>query len=263
LFGLAILIVNVMAALFASKLAPYPYAEIHPRHILAEPSSEFWLGTDELGRDILSRTIYGARISLQAMTISIGIAVVIGTALGLISGYMVGLWDDIIMRLVDAWLAFPPLILALGIVAVLEPSLVNIMIAIAIVNVPRFIRLIRGEALRLRELEYIQAARSIGATHRQVITRHLLPGVTGTAIVFASLRASQAIITEASLSFLGLGAQPPEPSWGSMVSFGMDYWNHAWWMSFFPGLAIFLTVLALNFIGDALRDALDVRLGKD
>ncbi|NJL92734.1 MAG: ABC transporter permease [Anaerolineae bacterium] len=259
--GLVLLLVNIVGAVGYEVIAPYPYAEIHPRDILHEPSQEYPFGTDNLGRDTLSRVIYGARISLGVMTISTGLALVVGVPVGLISGYMGPLADALIMRIIDAWLAFPALILALAIVAILGPGLFNTMIAVAIVNMPRTARLVRGEVLRLREQEYVTAARALGASKRRILLRHIYPGTLGSTIVFASLLASQAIITESSLSFLGLGAQPPEPSWGSMIAMGTRYWNHAWWLSFFPGLAIFLTVFALSFVGDALRDALDVRLG--
>jgi len=180
--------------------------------------------------------------------------------LGLISGYIGGGWDDLIMRTMDGLLALPMLILALAIVAALGPKLENAMIAIAIVTMPSFARLVRGEVLALKSAEFVTAAQCVGCPDRRVILSHIWPNVTGTVIVFASLRAASAIITEASLSFLGLGAQPPTATWGSMVAYGMSYWNLAWWMSFFPGLAIFITVLGLNFLGDGLRDAFDTRL---
>lgn len=250
----------VLTAIFAPLLAPYPPNETNPVDYLRPPSLEHPFGTDELGRDILSRTIYGSRVSLQVVAISITLSVVAGAAIGLVSGYFGGWWDEGIMRVMDALLAFPVLILALAIVAILGPSLTNAMIAIAVVNVPGFARLVRGEVLSLRTMEYVQAARSIGASAPSIIMRHVWPNVFGTLIVYASLKASVAIITEASLSFLGLGVQPPTSSWGQMVSVGIDYIGSAWWMNVFPGLAIFVTVLALNFFGDALRDALDVRL---
>jgi len=258
--GILVLLINILCAAFAPRISPYPPLDANINAILQAPSISHWMGTDELGRDILSRTIYGAQISLMVMAISIILALVFGSLLGLISGYIGGGWDDLIMRTMDGLLAFPMLILALAIVAALGPKLENAMIAIAIVTMPSFARLVRGEVLALKSAEFVTAAQCVGCPDRRVILSHIWPNVTGTVIVFASLRAASAIITEASLSFLGLGAQPPTATWGSMVAYGMSYWNLAWWMSFFPGLAIFITVLGLNFLGDGLRDAFDTRL---
>lgn len=258
--GLAVCLLLVLAAIFAPWIAPYPPAEMDLMAPLSRPDASHLLGTDQLGRDILSRIIYGARVSLQVMVVSMGLATVVGSAIGLLAGYLGGWWDEVAMRVMDALIAFPTLILALAVVAILGPNLTNAMLAIAIVNIPYFARLVRGETLVLRQTEFIDAARTVGAGMGRIVRAHIWPNLSGSVIVFASLRASQAIITESSLSFLGLGAQPPTPSWGAMVAVGVDYWAHAWWLSVFPGLAIFLTVMALNLVGDALRDAFDIKI---
>lgn len=257
--GLIISMVVAFAATFSPWVAPFDPSGIDYESILAPPNAKYWLGTDEIGRDILSRIVEGARVSIQVVFLAIALAFVAGSLIGLASGYFGGLVDDVVMRIMDGLLAFPILVLALAIVAVLGPDLTNAMIAIAIVNVPGFARLVRGQVLSIRELEFVQAARALGASDIRIMLRHILPSVIGNVIVYASLRASTALITESSLSFLGLGAQPPTPTWGGMLATGMQYWD-AWWMSVFPGLAIFLSALALNFLGDGLRDALDSRL---
>jgi peptide/nickel transport system permease protein len=257
--GLAVSLLVAFAAAFAPWISPFDPAGIDYEAILSPPDAKYWLGTDEIGRDILSRIIQGAQVSVQVVFLAIAIAFVAGSLIGLASGYFGGVVDDVVMRIMDGLLAFPILVLALAIVAVLGPDLINAMIAIAIVNVPGFARLVRGQVLSIRELEFVQAARALGASDMRIMLRHVLPSVIGNVIVYASLRASTALITEASLSFLGLGAQPPTPTWGGMLATGMQYWD-AWWMSVFPGLAIFLSALALNFLGDGLRDALDSRL---
>lgn len=262
-FASVILLLVLGAAIFADGLAPYSYTQINRSELLKAPSLDHYFGTDELGRDIFSRVMHGSRASLQVMMISISLSLLFGVPIGLLAGYFGGRLEDLIMRIMDAWMAFPPLILALVMVAALGPSLTNTMIAIAIINVPAFVRLVRAETLRIREMDYIMVAHSLGCSHLRIIAYHIAPGTVGTITVHASIRAASAIITESSLSFLGLGVQPPQPSWGSMISVGVTYWQHAWWMSFCPGLAIFVTVLALNFLGDALRDTFDTRLSKD
>ena len=257
--GLLICLVVILAAIFAEVLAPYDPSESHYEAILSAPSAQFWLGTDEIGRDILSRVIYGARVSIQVALVSIALAIVLGSMLGMIAGYFGGWIDHVVMRVMDGMLAFPMLVLALGIIAVLGPSLLNTTLAITIINVPSFARLVRAQVLVVRKLDFVLAARALGAGDLRIMLRHVWPSVVGNLIVYASLRASTAIITESSLSFLGLGAQPPTPSWGQMLSTAMQYWD-AWWMSVFPGIAIFITVIALNFLGDSLRDTLDARL---
>jgi peptide/nickel transport system permease protein len=257
--AVVLLAVLLVCAVCAPWISPYDPTEIDYEALLEPPSAAHWFGTDELGRDILSRIIYGATASLQVMGLSIALALVFGVVIGLTTGYFGGWYDDVVMRIMDGLLAFPMMILALAIVATLGPDLINAVIAIAIVNVPGFARLVRGQVLVLRDAEFVQAAESIGMSNLRVLARHIWPNVQSNVIVYASLKASAALVTESALSFLGLGVQPPTPTWGSMLAMSMQYWD-AWWMGVFPGLAIFFTVLALNFLGDALRDALDERL---
>lgn len=254
--GLAVILLVVFMALFAHWLSPYDPTYLDYDAILQPPSAAHWLGTDELGRDIASRIIFGARVSVFIVVISISLAIVVGTLLGIVAGYFGGRIDDLVMRLMDGLQAFPMLALALAIVAALGPDLKNAAIAIAIVNVPRFARLVRSRVLAIRELDYVQAALALGYGDLRIMLRHIRPNILDDIIVFASLRASTALITEAALSFLGLGVRPPTSSWGVMISTAMQYWD-AWWMTVFPGLAIFVMVLALNFLGDGLRDTLD------
>jgi peptide/nickel transport system permease protein len=256
--GCTVIAVLVLVAACADWLAPHDPTEIYYDYILVAPDSRFWFGTDELGRDIFSRVLFGARVSLQVVAAAVALSLVIGAAVGLISGYGGGWIDNALMRVMDGLMAFPALVLALAIVAVLGPDLLNAMIAIAVVNTPGFARLVRGETLVVRELDYVQAARAMGASPLRIVARHVWPSVSGNVLVYGSLKASAALITESALSFLGLGVQPPTPSWGYMLATGMQY-TQAWWMSIFPGLAIFLTVLGLNLIGDAARDVIDPR----
>lgn len=256
MIGGTVLVLLVLSAVFAPVISPYSPFEISYTTILQPPSLAHWFGTDELGRDILTRILYGSRASLQVMAISISGALVIGSSVGLISGYLGGWVDEVTMRVVDGLLSFPAIVLALAIVAALGPSLSNAIIAIAVVNIPDFARLVRGQVVAIRRYEYVQAAQAIGMSPLRLMWRHVWPSVRGSVIIYSTLKAAQAIITESSLSFLGLGVQPPQPTWGSMLSTAMRYGDN-WWMSVFPGLAIFLTVLALNLLGDALRDVLD------
>jgi peptide/nickel transport system permease protein len=261
MFGLAIIVLIVVCAIFAPWLAPYDPTKIDYGAMIAPPSSAYLLGTDEIGRDILSRLIYGARVSLQIVAVAIVLSLAIGGAIGLLSGYVGGMVDTVIMRVMDGLLAFPLLVLALGVIAVLGPDLINAIIALAIVNVPGFARLVRGQVLSVRERDFVQAARAIGAGDLRIMLRHIWPSVAGNVIVYASLRASTTLIAESSLAFLGLGAEPPTPTWGQMLATAMEYWS-AWWMSIFPGLAIFFAALAFNFLGDGIRDSMDVRLSE-
>ncbi len=257
--ALAILAVVLGVAVLAPWIAPWSPIDVDVERITEGPTRLHWFGTDEIGRDILSRVMHGAGVSLQVVALSVGLAMVAGSAIGLVSGWFGGWVDAVIMRTMDALLAFPLLVLALTIVAILGPDLLHAMLAIAITKVPGFARLVRSEVLGLRQVDFVKAARAAGAGDLRILARHIWPNVSGNVIVYGSLAASQALITESALSFLGLGAQPPEPSWGYMVATGMEYAS-SWWMSVFPGLAIFLTVLAFNFLGDAARDALDSRL---
>ncbi len=259
--ALAVIVLLILLALFAPLVAPYKPDAVDFASVLKGPSREHLLGTDNLGRDMLSRTIYGTRVSLQVGIIAVGISLAIGTLLGLVAGYMNGSFvDSLIMRCMDALLAFPTLVLALAITAALGPSLTNVMIAVGVVGIPAYARLIRGQVLSVGQREYVEAARTVGASDSRIIWRHILPNVTAPLIVQASIGVAFAILAEASLSFLGLGVQPPTPSWGGMLSIGKDYLQYAAWMAIAPGAAIFLTVLAFNFLGDGIRDALDPHL---
>jgi peptide/nickel transport system permease protein len=258
--GLAILLLLLLCAATADLIAPYDPLKQDLYASFGAPSLAHPLGTDDLGRDILSRIIYGSRISLQAGVVSVGIALGGGVALGLLAGYAGGMIDQVVMRLMDTILAFPTLVLALAITAALGPSLTNALIAIGIVSMPSFARLARAQTLGVREVEFVEAARALGASPLRIVARHILPSISAPLIVQASLSVAGAILAEASLSFLGLGTKPPAPAWGSMVSLGRGYLAMAPWIVFAPGVAIFLAVIGFNFLGDALRDALDPRL---
>lgn len=254
-------IILIVMALFPGVIATYEHDQQIYSDVLKPPSASHWFGTDELGRDIFSRVIYGSQVSLQAGLISVGIALGIGLPIGLISGYYRGVWDEfIIMRLTDAMLAFPQLVLALALAAIFGGGLGNAMIAIGLVLTPSFIRLIRGEVLAQREREYVEAARASGLRDWRIISIHILPNIMAPILVQATLAIAAAIITEASLSYLGLGTQPPTPSWGSMLSVGQGYLEQAPWIAIFPGIFIFVTVLSINLFGDGIRDMLDPKL---
>lgn len=257
--GLVILVCLVGMAIFAPLIAPFSPTQLGAGPLRSPPNMTNWFGTDQLGRDLFSRVVFGSRVSLWVVGIAVTIALAIGTVVGLIAGYVGGATDAVVMRFADALLAIPALILALAIVATLGPNLVNTMLAIAVVNIAGFARLVRGEVLALRSQPYVQAAKLQGFPSIRILAVHIFPNIVGNVIVYTSLTASQALITEAGLSFLGLGVQPPEPAWGRMVATGLTYYQH-WWMSFFPGAAIFLVVISLNFLGDAARDATDQRL---
>lgn len=256
LLGTIVLGVIVATAIFAPLLAPFDPSQIDYLAIAKPPNDAHWLGTDEAGRDILSRLIYGARVSVIVVVASIGSAMLLGSGLGLLSGYLGGWVDEVIMRIVDSILSFPTLVLALLVIALIGPGLTNAIIAMAIVYAPNFARLVRGETLSLRNREFVAAAIISGGRSWQIILQEILPNLVGNVLVYGSLLASTALITESALSFLGLGIQPPTPSWGYMISAGMQHWS-SWWISFYPGLAIFVAVIGFNFLGDALRDALD------
>jgi len=256
--GLIIMIILLFGAIFAPVLAPYNPEEIITAQIEA-PSSAHWFGTDDLGRDLFSRALFGARISLSVGFIAVIISLLIGTLLGALAGYYGGRVDGVIMRLVDIMLAFPSIFLILAIQAMLTPNIYNVMVVIGITSWMGVARLVRGEFLRLRELPYVEAARAIGCSDRRIIFRHILPNATGPIIVAGTLGMAGAVLTESALSFLGMGVQPPTPSWGNMLMDAQAYLFDAPWMSIIPGLLILLTVLALYFIGESLRERLDVR----
>lgn len=260
LCGLAVMLLVVFTAIFAPVLMPDSPTALRLGQRLRPPGAQFLLGTDELGRDILSRIIGGTQVSLQIGIIVIGLAGTTGYLLGSASGYLRGRFDGVVMRVMDVILAFPPLILAMAIASFLGPDLNNAMIAIAIVHIPKYTRIARGEALSLRESLFVLSARSTGASHWRIITRHIMPNSLASILVIATLDFGLVILTAASLGFIGLGAQPPTPEWGLMVADGRKYLVDAPWVATFPGLTIVLVVIAANVFGDGLRDFLDPRL---
>ena len=259
LVALFVIIALILIAIFAPLIAPYDPTKQSWSAVRKAPSLAHWFGTDEVGRDILSRIIYGTRASLSAGVISVGIAISIGVPLGLLAGYLGGKVDAVLGRITDAMLAVPFLILAIALAAFLGPSLGNAMIAIGVTATPLFIRLTRGQTLSMVKEDYIEAARAVGNPGWRIALRHILPNVMPALLVQATLTIATAIIAEASLSFLGLGQQPPAPSWGSMLNAAQRFLTNAPWMAVWPGLAIFITVLSFNLFGDGLRDALDPR----
>ena len=259
IIGLVVISVFILLALLAPLVVPYDPIATSWTLVRKPPSTAHWLGTDELGRDMLSRVIYGARASLLAGAISVTIALTIGVPLGLISGYRGGFVDALISRITDAMLACPFLILAIALAAFLGPSLADAMIAIGISATPIFIRLTRGQVMSVKVEDYVEAARAMGNPRWRIALFHILPNILPALLVQATLSIAAAIIAEAALSFLGLGQQPPFPSWGSMLNAAQRFLSNAPWMAIWPGLAIFLVVLSLNLVGDGLRDALDPR----
>ena len=258
--GLVIVAVLVVVALLAPTIVPYDPIDQSFRIKLQAPSAEHLLGTDEFGRDVLSRILVGTRVALGVGTVPVAIALVIGVTLGLIAGYFGGTVDQVVMRVIDVLLAFPWLLLAIGIMAILGPGIQNVVIAVAIVYIPAFARIVRGSVLSVKEKEYVEAARAMGQPNTRIIVRHVLANAWAPIIVLATLSIGQAIIYAAGLSFIGLGTQPPDADWGVMLTSGREYLRDAPWLGFFPGLAILITVLAFNLFGDGLRDALDPRL---
>lgn len=258
IIGISVLILFVLIGIFAPWIAPMDPLEISNNRRGA-PSSENWLGTDEVGRDILSRVIYGSRVSLRVGLVAISIALGFGSILGMIAGFAGGWIDTIIMRLTDIMLAFPGILLAIAVVAVLGPSLFNVMIAVGIESIPAYIRTARGSTLSVKEMEYVTAARTSGSTTARIIFRQVMPNVAGPLIVLSTIGVAGSILSAAGLSYLGLGAQPPTPEWGAMLSSARAFVRDAWWIATFPGIAIMLVVLALNLVGDGLRDILDPR----
>lgn len=259
LFGILIILALAVLAAASGYLSPYDPAGQNLVHRLEPPSSQHLLGTDDLGRDILSRMLSGIRVSLTVGFSAVGIMALIGTMLGIISGYFGGKTDVIIMRFVDIMLCFPTFFLIILVIAFLEPNIYNVMIVIGLTSWPGLTRLVRAEVLSLREREFIQAADLLGLTHARIFFVHILPNVISPILVAATLGVGDAILTESGLSFLGLGIQPPASSWGQMLSAGKDYIYFAWWLSLFPGLAILMTVMAFNLLGEGLRDVMDPR----
>lgn len=257
--GIVLVLLVIVAAVFSALLSPHDPYQMNTQHRMVGPSAYFPLGTDEFGRDILSRIIYGARISLQVGFISVSIALIVGGVLGLVSGFFGGWVDSIISRCMDVVFAFPEILLAIALLAVLGSELRNVMIAIGVVYTPSFARIVRGPVLSARNQEYVEACKVMGASTIRTMFKHVLPNVAAPLIVQATIAFSFAILTEAALSFLGLGAQPPEPSWGSMLSGGRRFVEQAPWMAIFPGFAIMIAVLGFNLMGDWLRDVLDPR----
>jgi peptide/nickel transport system permease protein len=258
--GLTIVLTYLLVAVLADPISPYDPTEMHPDDRLQPPSVTYLLGTDEFGRDVLSRLIHGARVSLKVAILSVAAAGLLGCFLGILSGYAGGKFDNLTMRVMDVVFAFPAILLALGIVAVLGAGSNNAIVAIALVYTPIFARVARGPVLVTKEMEYVTAAHSIGTRSSRIVSRHILPNIAPPIVVQVSLALSWAILTEASLSFLGLGTQPPQPSWGSMLSESRRLMELAPWTAIFPGAAIMFAVLGFNLLGDALRDVLDPRL---
>jgi peptide/nickel transport system permease protein len=260
--GGIIVLFYIVIAILAPMIAPFDPLQIDLSKKLLPPSADHWMGTDDKGRDIMSRLIYGARISLVVGFVSVSIGAAVGILLGLVSGYY-GRWiDTVIMRVIDVLLAFPGILLALAIISALGPSLVNVMIAVGVFSIPTFARIVRGSTLAAKKLEYVDAVRSLGASDFTIIFKHILPNIMSPIIVQGTLRIATAILTAAGLSFLGLGAQPPTPEWGAMLSNGRDFLFSAPHIAMFPGIAISTLVLGFNLFGDGLRDALDPRMKK-
>lgn len=260
LVGLSILAILVIVAIFADFIAPYKYDKQNLQAAFQFPSSKHIFGTDEFGRDIFSRIIYGSRISLEVGFIAVSISVIIGGLLGAVAGYYGGNVDNFIMRSMDVLLAIPQILLAISIVAALGPGLTNLMIAVGISSIPGYARIVRASVLSIKDQEFIEAAKAAGSSDTRIIFKHIIPNCMAPIIVQATIGVAIAILTAAGLSFIGLGIQPPIPEWGAMLSGGRGYIRDYWYMTMFPGLAIVLTIFALNVLGDGLRDALDPRL---
>lgn len=258
--GGALLLVIILLTLLAPIIAPYDPLATAPREARNGPSLDHLLGTDDLGRDVLSRILYGGRVSLLLGIIAVVIGGFAGTLLGLLAGYFRGFVEIVIMQFIDILLAFPGFLLALAAVAVLGTGINNVMIAVGISLIPGFARVVRGSTLTVREMDYVESARVIGLGNQRILFRYVLPNVTAPVIVLATVDVAGAILTGAALSFLGLGAQPPDPEWGLMINEGRRFLRVAWWISTFPGVAIMFAVIAINLVGDALRDVLDPRL---
>jgi peptide/nickel transport system permease protein len=262
LTGSGIVLLFFLISLMAPWLAPYDFGQIDLTNVLASPSASHLFGTDQLGRDVLSRMIWGARISLKVGFVATGVAIIIGIILGAVSGYYGGWIDAAIMRFVDIMLCFPTFFLILAVIAFLEPSIWNIMIIIGLTGWMGVTRLVRADFITLKERDFVQAAKAIGASDLRIIFLHILPNAMASILVAATLGIAGAILTESALSFLGIGVQPPTPSWGNILTAGKDNIDIAWWLSLYPGLAILITVVGYNLLGEGIRDALDPRLKK-
>jgi peptide/nickel transport system permease protein len=260
IFGIVVIGVQVVMAAFAPWIAPHSPNESYTSYVLTGPSGHFWFGTDELGRDILSRVIFGARVSLQIAAICVGIAATAGSLLGLLAGFYRGAADSVIMRAMDVVLAFPDILLAIAVIAILGPGLNNMMVAIGIALIPVYARTVRAATLQVADSEYVRAATVIGVARWRILFSHVLRNVWTPIIVISTVNISTTILIAAGLSYVGLGAQPPTAEWGSMLNDAHNYLPADWWMAVFPGLAITFSVLAFNLLGDALRDVLDPRL---
>jgi len=257
LIGLALVFFLALTATLAPIIAPYEYDAQDLTQIRQQPSSEHFFGTDKYGRDVFSRVVYGSRIALQVAFVVVGIELIVGVTLGMLAGYFGGWVDSLISGLTDMVWAFPPLILALGIISAIGSGLINVMIALAITSWAPFARVTRAKVLSMKEREFVEAGIAIGETDANLLFRYLLPTVIAPNVVLATLTIPAAILTTSALSFLGFGAQPPSPDWGAILNEGREFLRDAWWISTFPGLAILLTALAFNFLGDGLRDVLD------
>lgn len=262
IMGLCIIAILIILAISADFIVDYKQVAIKQniKERLQQPSSDHWFGTDEFGRDVFARLLHGARFSLSVGLISVSIAMIIGGAFGSIAGYYGGKLDNGIMRIMDIFLAVPNILLSIAIVSALGPSLSNLMIAVGISSIPRYARIVRASVMSVKDQEFIEAAKAIGANDFIIIRSHILPNALAPVIVQATLGVAGAILSTAGLSFIGLGIQPPAPEWGAMLAGGRTYLRDAWHITFFPGLAIMITILALNLLGDGLRDALDPRL---
>lgn len=254
-----VIALSFLASLCAGFLAPYDPDVIDAWHVLLPPSADHWFGTDELGRDVFTRVLYGARISLKVGFVSVGIAVITGTVIGLFAGFYGGWVDALLMRFVDIMLCFPTFFLILAVITMLEPSIWYIMMIIGITGWMGVARLVRAEVLSLKNRDFVSAARVLGASDFRIIFRHILPNAMSPVLVSATLGVAGAILTESALSFLGIGVQPPTPSWGNILTSGKQFLEFAWWLSLFPGVAILVTVLSYNLVGEGIRDALDPR----
>ncbi|MBI4320909.1 MAG: ABC transporter permease [Chloroflexi bacterium] len=260
MFGLVVLVLLAAVTLLAPWLAPYDPTKMDYDSLVVVPGGAHLFGTDDLGRDILSRVIWGGRESLRVAVVAILVSLAGGLGLGLVAGYYGGIVESAIMRVMDVFLAFPSILLMLSIVAALGPSLTTVLIALAISAIPGYSRIVRASVLSAKNLEYVTAARVIGATDRRIMVRHILPNIAAPLIVYSTVMLGGMIYVTAGLSYIGLGAQPPSPEWGAMLSYGRVYVREAWWLSVFPGMAIFIAVLSVNLLGDGLREALDPKL---